>query len=121
MAIGANSIITFSNGSSDQQTNAGLIAKEKIKFILTTQKGEIPNDPEYGADLNHFCFMPVDDVVKMLIETTCRAEIARYLSYVTIQKLAFRSTQQGVLDFTLYYELMPGWEDNVDIVVNGAA
>jgi phage baseplate assembly protein W len=120
--IGGNTLITFdSTGGGSQQAEVAKAVKEKIKFILLTSKGEIPNDPDYGANLIEFCFAPIDDVVESLIETTCRAELAQRLHYVTVLEVVFKKVDPGILSFTLKYELTPGWEDYVDIILSGGS
>ena len=117
MAIGASSLISFSDGSGDQQNTAIDIVKEQIKFLLLTNKGEIVAEPDFGADLIHFVFRPLDDFTKELIKITCTAEIGLNLPYVNVTSVEFFVTDPGKLQFTLGFELIPGWEEYVDVIL----
>lgn len=119
MPIGGNSIISFTNGMTNQQITAAGVIKEKLKLLLLTNKGEMPYNLGYGADLVQFLFMPLDDLTKALITAGCKAEVGKEFPYVSIIGLDFYNREQGVLQFKLKYELTPGWEDYVDIIISG--
>lgn len=122
MSIGANSMITFdSTGQSDQQTDPAAVVKEKIKFILSVNKGEIPNDPNYGADLQQFCHSNNDDTLAAGIDMVVKAEIGLRMNFVRIRSVEIdQVTESGSVYFTVYYELTDGWEDFVQIEVPAA-
>jgi phage baseplate assembly protein W len=121
MPIGGDSIISFgSNGAGSQQNDVIEIVKEKIKFLLNTNKGEIPGDSDYGCDLRHFLFGPIDDSMQAMIEATIKAEMSRYLPYVNVKNIVFDNSQgSGSLLLTLYFELAAGYESFVTVQVGG--
>lgn len=120
MTTGATSLITFSSGQSDIVQTPEEIVKEKIKFFLQTNKGDIPNDPDYGADLIQFLYAPLDSNTQTLIKTQIIAELGNRMPYVIVTSVAFTQyLADGILRFTVYYELTPGFTDSVEIAVGG--
>jgi len=118
--IGASSIISFNiAGEGVVQKTSEDIVKEKLRFLLTTNKGEIPNNPGYGADLQHFIHLPMDDSLLVGLENTIRIEVALEMPYVIIKSVVVDRgiTTQGILAFTLNYELAEGFEDSVQVVI----
>lgn len=116
MGIGSNSIISFGDtGVSNQVLTPNEIVKEKLKFLLRTNKGEIPNDLDYGADLIHFTYKPIDDRMKIALEMAVRGAVAQYMSYVLVKKIEVTSSSQGCLLFKLFYDLAEGFEDEINI------
>jgi phage baseplate assembly protein W len=118
MTIGSLSLITFNNlGMGDTTSDINTIVKEKIKFFLQTNKGEIPVDLNYGADLIHFAMRPLDAKLIQQLSTAVRTELALNMPYVVVKKLeSISKPDQGSLYFTLHYEVN-GSEDNVNIGV----
>jgi phage baseplate assembly protein W len=118
MAIGSLSLVTFNNlGIGDTTSDVNTMVKEKIKFFLQTNKGEIVADLNYGADLIHFAMRPIDNRMVQQLATAVRIELALNMSYVSVKKLEnISKPDQGSLYFTLHYEVN-GSDDNVNIGV----
>lgn len=118
MGTGAKSLITFTSGQSDKVQSPEDIVKEKIKFFLQTNKGDIPNDPTYGADLIQFLYAPLDADLETAIKYTIQAELGQRMPYVIVSEVSFKNYKSdGLLRFTVYYELTPGFTDSVEITV----
>jgi phage baseplate assembly protein W len=112
------SLIKFAEDGGSVQTNSSTrVVKEKLTFLLLANKGEIPNDLNYGTDLVQFCFRPLDAALRGIIESVIRAEVAINMPYVTIKELAFREDLAGILAFSVFYELAEGFEDFVSIEI----
>ena len=118
MAIGSLSLITFNSlGMGDTVLSVNDIVKEKIKFFLQTNKGEIVADLNYGADLIHFAMRPLDSTLIQQLSTAVRTELAINMPYVDVKRLEnINKPDQGSLYFTLHYEVN-GSDDNVNIGV----
>lgn len=110
------------DGTSVQPLTPEQIVKEKLKHLLQTNKGEVVNAPDYGADLIHFVHAPLDSVRENMILIAVKMAVAQYMSYVYLTELSgIRKPRQGVLAFKAHYTLADNFQDFIDIVVNQAA
>jgi phage baseplate assembly protein W len=119
MPVNGGSIIEFNpSGTSLQYLSPEEIVKQKILFILSVSKYEVPNDPAYGADLIQFVHMPLDDSLEAMIDTVVRAEIGLRMNFVLIRDVVLdRNKKLGGLRFTVYYELAEGFTDFVNVTI----
>jgi hypothetical protein len=116
MPVGSLSLITFNGyGAGDSSIDLNTIVKEKIKFFLQTNKGEIPANLSYGADLIHFIMRPIDSTLISQLEMAVKTELALNMSYVVVKKFeSITKPEIGTLYFTLHYSVN-GIDDNVNI------
>lgn len=118
MTVGSLSLITFNNlGAGDSSIDINTIVKEKIKFFLQTNKGEIPANLSYGADLIHFVMRPLDNNLIQQLSMVVRTELAMNMPYVVVEKFEnISKPEMGTLFFTLHYSVN-NVSDNVTIGV----
>ena len=84
--------------------------------MLNTNKGDYPNNPEYGADLVHFVHAAKTERVLNAIESTIRAEVGVELPYISIIKVEFdTTTQQGGIFITVRYQITAELSDEVSV------
>jgi len=118
MPLGAKDIILFnSEGSSDIPKTAEEIVKDKLKFLLETNKGEIVDDLEYGANLIDMVHLPRNEALIQSMLLYIQMAITEYMPYVNIVALDLDSTRTDHLAFRLAYSLQEGFEDKIDNVV----
>lgn len=68
----------------------GEVISQSLHIILTTRKGEVPFDPEFGIDLDDNLFDLVDDISALVIE---REVIEAILSFEPRLELDLSSTK----------------------------
>ena len=104
---GSNSLISFdSTGASGTSESVDSIVAEKLKFFLGTNKGEVLNNPDYGANLIIFVGLPLDQGLVDAIDGVIRAELGMWFPYVTVDGIEKTITKEdGSMEFLLYYEL----------------
>jgi len=119
MVVGGKTVISFdNNGNSEVAKTPEEVVREKIKLLLHTNKGDYPNNPNYGADLVHFVHLPPSDLVLASIENTIRAEVSSELPYVTILSVERSEVAlPGVLNLIVVYSVVAGVLDSIDVSV----
>lgn len=122
MPIGSDSIISFNySGAGNQQSTIEEIVKEKIKRLLLTNKGEVPNNLEYGADLQHFIGLPVDEVMQLALEDTIQVEVAMSLPYVLITSVDVNTVADGFIQIVVNYQLANNYKDSLKLILGDSA
>lgn len=122
MPIGADSIISFNyTGAGNQKSSIEEIVKEKIKRLLLTNKGEVPNNLEYGADLQHFIGVPVDESMQLYIQNTIQVEVAATIPYVLIISVDVNTVSDGYLQIIVNYQLANNFKDSVALILGDNA
>lgn len=103
------------NGASYSKSDFQLIS-ENIKRILMTRKGERPNNPEFGSEVQRFIFMPqlsIDDLIAEI-----KRSVERWEPRVTVISCTLsRATQEDVVDIDLVVRLKSGKELSVGVEV----
>lgn len=104
---GSNNIISISpTGAGSAAKSVEQIVAEKLKFFLGTNKGEIPNQPDYGANLIIFVGHPLDQGLVDSIDSVIRAELGMWFPYITVDGIEKTVDKaEGRLSFILYYYL----------------
>lgn len=60
--------------------------KNSIRNIITTPKGTLPGDPEFGSRLNEILFSQIDGVSKSLQKSFVEEALYRYEPRVTLKQ-----------------------------------
>lgn len=103
---GSNSIISFDSGSGESAPSTEDIVKQKLTFFLSTNKGEVPNNPDYGANLIMFTHLPLNQGLVDSIDAVIKAELGMWFPYVTVEGIdKIVDKDNGKMAFTLYYTL----------------
>lgn len=112
---------TFSNdGTSVQPISPEEVVKGKLIHLLQTNKGEIVNEPNYGADLQHFVHVPLDSIRENMILVAVKMAVGQYMPYIFLTEVSgVRKPSAGLLAFKVQYELADNFTDFVNILVNG--
>jgi phage baseplate assembly protein W len=65
-------------------------AKDNLKNLILTKKGERLMQPEFGCDIWRVLFEPMDDTnIENRIETTINAAVDIWLPYLNINEIVF--------------------------------
>lgn len=116
---GNTSIITFEpTGMGSQKNTYDEIIKEKLRYFLNVNEGDIPANPSYGADLIHFVHLPYDQSLVESVDSQIRAKLSLFFPMIDVDGLESNYDKDtGVGSFTLFYEVN-GNEDSVDFNLN---
>ena len=116
--ISGGSLVAFlPDGSSVSVRTIEDIVREKLKFLLQANKGDIPDDLTYGCDLIHFVHTPLDDMMVLSMRTIIEMEVSQRMSYVRITRVEANRSEAGFLQVTVFYELQAGYEDSVSVTL----
>ena len=63
-------------------------AKQNVKMIILTEKGEKLSDSDFGCGLRRFLFEPSTMDLDLEVETEIRAQIAFYAPYISINNIS---------------------------------
>lgn len=72
-----------------------------IRNIVTTQKYQVPGNPEFGCDLDRVLFQKMDEITYMVIEDIIEEELDRVEPRILVYDVSVYSnfdTQQLVVD-----------------------
>lgn len=116
--LGGNSQITFeSSGVGTQSTSPTAIVREKFRFLLKTNKNEVPNDPDYGCDLIHFVHAPMDDSIIEAMSAVIKMEAGKYLPYINVDEVNAEKIGSGTFKVIVDYSLSAGVFDTVEATI----
>ena len=85
--------LTFSNnfGPYELITNYENLARQNLKMLVLTNPGERMMIPEFGVGMYTFLFEPDTPVLYNSLEARVKSQTKKYLPYVAIQDVQFRS------------------------------
>jgi uncharacterized protein len=81
-------------------------AKQNLKMILLTEKGEKLTDIEFGCGLRRFLFEPEHTVSVEEIDTEIREQVRSYAPYIEIEEVDV-FVQEEVLSIRVGYLIEP--------------
>ena len=116
-------VISFAaNGTSNFPKTSEDKVREKLRFLLQTYKGTIPDDLQYGTLLEDLVFVPIDIGLQLSAENEVRTAVATYLPEVTIESVIVTSRgEEGLLRFEVVYSLARGPEEPLQFEVTSSA
>lgn len=99
-------------------------ARENLKTLLLTRKGERYHLPTFGTDLIKLIFEPNTNEIKEEIETAIIAPISYWLPYINIENITILTPQDDPqltydLKISLTYSLKIRTTDTIVIFTNG--
>jgi len=102
-----NGIITFnSDGTSTAPLTSEEIVREKLLTLLQTRKGERPNEPTFGVDVERLIMWPNNDGLSEVALAEVRNAVAEWLPYVTITQVTVESNvRTGLKKISIYYAI----------------
>jgi len=69
-------------------------AKQNLKMILLTEKGEKLTDIDFGCGLRRFLFEPADTISQEEIETEIEEQVRAYAPYIRINEVQVLSEEE---------------------------
>jgi phage baseplate assembly protein W len=84
------------NGFFEQTFDTLSVAKNNLKTLMLTRKGEIPMTPQFGTDLYSVLFEHNIDDVEEIVSQTIIDEVAAWLPYINIQNIEFDRDGQTI-------------------------
>ena len=88
-------------------------AKENIKNLLYTNRGERLMYPKFGSNLRSFLFDQIDEDIEMVIEEDIVSTIEKWLPYVNISDIEVQTEFSNVsLTNTIKIKLMVAIKSN---------
>ena len=78
-------------------------AKQNLKMILLTEKGEKLTDLDFGCGLSRFLFEPEALISYEEIQTEIEEQVRQYASYITIEDVVISLEGEGLLVKISYF------------------
>ena len=72
------------NNSFAMTKNSIQQSRHNLRNLLLTYPGERVHNPEFGCRLREVCFEQQDNQLQSRVETTVRADVEKWLPYITI-------------------------------------
>lgn len=117
MPLSGNEVISFDpTGISSQVKSLPDIVKSKIKRLLSTRKGEYPDNLNYGVNIHMYVLYPATPELLEAMRTDVNMALSEFLPYVIVRQIVREDTKEAYA-LKVYYNLMDGYEDMVDITV----
>ncbi len=100
-------------------------ARENLKNLILTKKGERVMQPEFGCDIWELLFEPiVDDVISSQIESSILNAVEIWLPYINIDKIIFDYDENDidsnkiVVDIKFSLKSNPSITESISININ---
>lgn len=78
-----------------------------IRNILTTQKGTLPGNPEFGTNLEDALFEVIDDITLSFIEDIIITELSKQEPRIIIKQILFKvDYDSGQILTTIKYQII---------------
>lgn len=112
-----NSLISFNqDGTSVAPKTPAERVKEKLITLLTTHRGDLPNNLNYGTDVHKMTMFPINTAFQDTLTQEVRAAVAEWLSYVNILSVSADKQGNGLLKVSVYYSLGEDISDEIEFV-----
>ena len=81
--------------------------KSSLDVLFATQAGERVMRPDYGSELSHFLFMPINTSTKTYMETLIRNAILFHEARIKVDDVSIveSASEQGRLDIKVSYTI----------------
>jgi len=89
------------------------LAKQNLKMLLLTNRGERIMHPNFGVGLRSYLFEQNSPVTFGEIDRTIRKQVDRYLPYIGINTIKFSTSEVGnefdpnFMGVTIYFTILP--------------
>ncbi len=100
-------------------------ARENLKNLILTKKGERVMQPEFGCDIWELLFEPiVDDVISSQIESSILNAVEIWLPYINIDKIIFDYDENDIdsnkinVDIKFSLKSNPTITESINININ---
>lgn len=114
-----------SNGIFSTNVTTLTQAKDNLKNLILTHKGERVQNPEFGCDIWKLLFEPmIEDEIDTRIENTIIDAVSNWLPYLNIDTIVFDYDENDIdnnriaLDIKFSLVSNPNFGDSVQINVN---
>lgn len=78
-----------------------------IRNILTTPKGSLPGNPEFGTNLEEALFEIIDEITLSFIEDIIITELTKQEPRIIVKAIKFNvNTDEGQILTTILYEII---------------
>lgn len=79
--------------------------QQSLRLIITTTKGELLGDPNFGSNLSKFIYETNCNLQWALIEDDLKSSIEIYEKRITVDEIVFSKPQENTLNITIRYAL----------------
>jgi phage baseplate assembly protein W len=100
-------------------------AKDNLRNLILTRKGERLMQPEFGCDVWLLLFEPLSpDIMERRIESTILDAVSKWLPYLNIDEIVFDYDENDIDNHTISLDIKfslvsnPNLSDSVQITVN---
>ena len=91
-------------------------AKDNLKNLILTKKGERLMQPEFGCDIWRVLFEPMDDTnIENRIETTINAAVDIWLPYLNINEIVFDYDENDIDNNKIAFDIKFSLKSNPNI------
>lgn len=70
-------------------------AKQNLKVLLMTRKGERWMDPDFGTNLIQLLFHPSVDILKQEITEEIDSAVSKYMSYLSLESIKIITAEEN--------------------------
>lgn len=99
-------------------------AKDNLKNLILTKKGERLMNPEFGCDIHLVLFEQIDDTIESRIETYILDAVDNWLPYLSLTSIVFDYDENDIdtnkisLDIKFALASNPNLTESVQININ---
>lgn len=79
--------------------------QQSIRLILTTVKGELLGDPEFGSDFMKNIYETNSEIRQLIIDENIRSSIAKYENRIIIENITYTELDSDTLSIVILYKL----------------
>lgn len=80
--------------------------QQSLRLLITTTKGELLGDPEYGSNLSKFIYETNCNIQWTLIEDDLKEAINKYEKRIVVEEIEFSNPNSYTLNIKIYYSLV---------------
>lgn len=80
--------------------------QQSIRLIITTRRGELLGDPDYGSNLYKFIYETNCNIQWTLIEDDLKDSIAKYETRIRVEEIIFSNPNSSTLNIKIVYSLV---------------
>lgn len=80
--------------------------QQSLRLIITTTKGELLGDPEFGTNLSRFIYETNCSIQWALIEEDLKSAIAEYERRINVEEITFSNPNSRTLSIKISYSLV---------------
>ena len=79
--------------------------QQSLRLIITTRKGELLGDPDFGSNLSTFIYETNCNIQWALIEDDLKNSISKYETRIKVEEILFSNPNSFTLNIKIVYSL----------------